>query len=109
EEIRPVFDAESITVHDSPFRPATFGTTAIGNVKSSLLLGGLLVAVVLFLFLYNVRTAFISITAIPSRCRSRSSRSTTLSTVLNLLVLPTLAYRYARFNSSRGKSRVSPT
>ncbi|MFN7971989.1 MAG: efflux RND transporter permease subunit [Acidobacteriota bacterium] len=64
-EMRPVFAAEGITLYDRLHRPATFIEHAIKNVKRSLLLGGVFVAIVLFLFLLNLRTAFISITAIP--------------------------------------------
>src|SRR6266571_4550247 len=46
-------------------RGATFIETAIRNMKSSLLLGAVLVAIVLFLFLLDLRTALISFTAIP--------------------------------------------
>src|SRR5206468_9421275 len=38
---------------------------ALHNVRNSLLIGGILVIVVLFLFLFNLRTAAISCTAIP--------------------------------------------
>src|SRR5205085_8160777 len=38
---------------------------AMDNVKRALLEGGLLVTVILFLFLWNFRTTFISLTAIP--------------------------------------------
>lgn len=64
-EMKPVFDAENITVRSDLFRPASFIETAMRNVTQSMLVGGILVAVVLFLFLFNVRTAFISLTAIP--------------------------------------------
>jgi len=65
DEMKPAFAAERVTLHPDLFRPASFIETAIHNINSSLLLGGLLVAVVLFLFLFNLRTAFISLTAIP--------------------------------------------
>src|SRR5262249_7169421 len=42
-----------------------FISRAVGNVTHALLLGAVLVAVVLFVFLFNLRTAFISLTAIP--------------------------------------------
>src|SRR6266404_1341558 len=64
-DLRPVLAAEGIRLHPSLFRAASFVETAISNVRSSLLLGGVLVAIVLVLFLYNLRTAFISLTAIP--------------------------------------------
>jgi len=65
DEMAPVLADAKIQLHRSLFRPANFINTSIGNVKNSLLIGGILVAIVLFFFLYNVRTAFISITAIP--------------------------------------------
>ncbi|HEY3242450.1 MAG TPA: efflux RND transporter permease subunit, partial [Phycisphaerae bacterium] len=64
-ELKPALDRAAVTVHPDLFRPANFIATAIGNVRFSLLLGGALVAIVLFIFLFNVRTAFISLTAIP--------------------------------------------
>ena len=65
DDLKPAFEAQRVTLHPDLFRAATFIETAVHDVRSSLLLGGLLVAVVLVLFLYNVRTAFISLTAIP--------------------------------------------
>jgi CzcA family heavy metal efflux pump len=62
--LAPALQAQGIVLH-TLFRPATFVQTAIENVNFSLLLGGALVAVVLALFLFNLRTAFISLTAIP--------------------------------------------
>jgi len=47
------------------FRQATFIETSIGNVKSVLLEAGIVVAVILMLFLMNVRATLISLTAIP--------------------------------------------
>ncbi|MGB9625392.1 MAG: efflux RND transporter permease subunit [Phycisphaerae bacterium] len=64
-EMKGVFDAEGIVMRSDLFRPASFIETAIRNVTHSMLVGGILVAVVLFLFLFNLRTAFISLTAIP--------------------------------------------
>ncbi len=65
EELKPALGAAQIRLHPDLFRPASFIQRAIHNVTTSLLLGGVLVAVVLFLFLFNLRTAFISLTAIP--------------------------------------------
>ena len=64
-ELKPVFEKQGITLYPAMHRPATFIEVALKHIRSSLLLGGLLVAVVLFLFLGNFRTAFISLTAIP--------------------------------------------
>jgi CzcA family heavy metal efflux pump len=64
-DMHPALKQQGITLDSRLFRPADLIDTAIGNVQSALLLGGLLVIVVLFLFLYNFRTAAISCTAIP--------------------------------------------
>lgn len=64
-ELRPLLDAQQVTFHPSLFRPANFIQTALGNVKHALALGGIMVAVVLTLFLWNWRTAFISLVSIP--------------------------------------------
>ena len=47
------------------FRQSRFIDSAIGNVQRSLIEGGLFVAIILILFLANVRTTFISIITIP--------------------------------------------
>jgi CzcA family heavy metal efflux pump len=65
EELRPALQAGGITIHSDLFRPADFINAATGNVRDSLILGGVLVIVVLFLFLFDLRTAAISCTAIP--------------------------------------------
>ena len=65
EEMKPVLEKEGIQLYPRLQRAATFIEKALSNMKSSLLLGGILVAVVLFLLLGNLRTALISLTAIP--------------------------------------------
>ena len=47
------------------FRQSRFIESAIGNVQRSLIEGGFFVAIILILFLANVRTTFISIITIP--------------------------------------------
>ncbi len=64
-ELRPTLRAEGIVLYPNLFRPASFIETAIRNVGSSLFIGAVLVIVVLFLFLFNLRTAAISCIAIP--------------------------------------------
>ncbi|HMF12327.1 MAG TPA: efflux RND transporter permease subunit, partial [Gemmataceae bacterium] len=65
DRLRPALEQEGIEYHPALFRQANFIDHAIGNVTRSLLIGAALVAVVLFIFLFNWRTAFISLTAIP--------------------------------------------
>lgn len=64
-ELRPTLGAQGVRVDADILRPARFIEAATGNVRASLLLGGLLVVVVLTLFLFDLRTAAISCTAIP--------------------------------------------
>ena len=65
EKLRPILERQGITYHARLFRQADFIEHAVGNVAHSLWVGAALVAAVLLLFLFNLRTAFISLTAIP--------------------------------------------
>jgi CzcA family heavy metal efflux pump len=65
ERLRPGLERAGITYHPGLFRQADFIELAVGNVTQALLIGAALVVVVLFVFLFNWRTAFISLTAIP--------------------------------------------
>ncbi|MHB2034892.1 MAG: efflux RND transporter permease subunit, partial [Gemmatimonadaceae bacterium] len=64
-DLGPTLGSQGIELHPDLFRPANFIATAIGNVRSALIVGGVLVIVVLFLFLFDLRVAAISATAIP--------------------------------------------
>ena len=54
-----------VRVSTDIFRQSRFIESAIGNVRKSLVEGGLFVVVVLFLFLANVRTTVISLVTLP--------------------------------------------
>src|SRR6266436_8263584 len=64
-DLRSTLEAQGISVHPEVFRAADFIDVALHNVRDSLLIGAVLVILVLFLFLFNLRTAAISCTAIP--------------------------------------------
>jgi len=64
-DIRPSLTTQAVTLHEGLFRPANFIETAIHNLRTDILIGSVLVVLVLFVFLFNVRTAVISATAIP--------------------------------------------
>jgi CzcA family heavy metal efflux pump len=63
EEMRP--GLPGIEIDHTIFRPATFIELSIENLTRALLLGCLLVVLVLALFLFEWRTALISVVAIP--------------------------------------------
>src|SRR5215216_4270601 len=54
-----------VTIDTKAFQQADFINRAVGNVRTSIVEGGIMVTIVLFLFLWNFRTTFISLTAIP--------------------------------------------
>jgi len=89
--IQPAFAAHKIRLHPALFRPANFIHTSVRNVSVSLLLGGLLVCAVLFGFLLNARTAFISLTAIPLSLLAAVIVLDRLGQSLNTLTLGGLA------------------
>jgi len=65
KDFEPSLKAEGVTLYPALFRSANFIETAVGHLRAALLAGALLVIGVLFLFLFNVRTALISALAIP--------------------------------------------
>ncbi|MBI3513040.1 MAG: efflux RND transporter permease subunit, partial [Proteobacteria bacterium] len=65
DELRPSLAQQGAVLHERLFRPADFITLATENLRSSLIIGAVLVVVVLFLFLFELRTAAICCTAIP--------------------------------------------
>jgi CzcA family heavy metal efflux pump len=54
-----------ISMNTKVFRQATFIENSIDNLKEALLEGGVIVIIILFVFLFNFRTSFISFLAIP--------------------------------------------
>jgi CzcA family heavy metal efflux pump len=54
-----------IAVDSAIFRPATFIEAALGNLTNALIVGSILVFFILVMFLYDWRTALISLVAIP--------------------------------------------
>jgi CzcA family heavy metal efflux pump len=91
DKLRPSLESEGIAIHQDLFRQADFIQSAVGNVTQSLIVGAVLVAVVLFLLLFNVRTAFISLTAIPLSLLSAVLVLWAFGVSLNTLTLGGLA------------------
>jgi CzcA family heavy metal efflux pump len=63
--LAPAIQAAGLTLHPDLFRPSAFIDLAIHNITVALLVGAVLVALVLLLFLFDLRAAAISLSAIP--------------------------------------------
>ena len=61
----PAIQGERMVLHANLFRPANFIDVALRNITHSLLIGGVLVALVLLAFLADRGAAAVSLTAIP--------------------------------------------
>ncbi|MEO8418144.1 MAG: efflux RND transporter permease subunit [Methylophilaceae bacterium] len=90
-ELRPTLETEKVSLHTGLFRPANFIETAIDGVRTDILIGSILVITVLFLFLFNARTAFISATAIPLSLLSAIVVLNHFGIGLNIMILGGLA------------------
>lgn len=65
EEFNPIFRKQDIRFYSHLFRPADYIEKSLTNLSGHLLIGGFFVLLILFAFLFNVRTACISAMAIP--------------------------------------------
>jgi CzcA family heavy metal efflux pump len=90
-DLEPTLAAEHVKLYPRLFRPANFIETAIDGVQTDILIGSILVVTVLFLFLFNVRTAFISATAIPLSLLTAIIVLQSFGIGLNIMVLGGLA------------------
>ncbi len=91
EGLRPALQAQNIELRGDLFRPANFIATATRNIRSSLIIGAALVIVVIFLFLFNLRTAVISCTAIPLSLLAAVIVMNALGYTLNTMTIGGLA------------------
>ena len=85
DELKP--GLTGINVDSKIFRPATFIERAINNLKDSLLIGCGLVVLILVIFLFDWRTALISLIAIPLSLVSAVVLLTAFGLTLNTMVI----------------------
>jgi len=85
DELRP--GLQGIEIDTEIFRPATFIESALENLTRALLLGSLLVVLVLILFLFEWRTALISMIAIPMSLMAAAIVLHLRGTTINTMVL----------------------
>jgi CzcA family heavy metal efflux pump len=90
-ELNPALQRQGILLRTDLFRPANFINTAVHNVRNSLLLGAAFVIAILFLFLFDLRTAAISCTAIPLSLLAAVTVMVHMGYSLNTLTLAGLA------------------
>ncbi|MGL4553297.1 MAG: efflux RND transporter permease subunit, partial [Gemmataceae bacterium] len=76
-----------VKVDPTIFRPATFIERALENLSRALLIGCGLVVVILVAFLFDLRTAFISLTAIPLSLVAAVLVLTWWGTTVNTMIL----------------------
>jgi len=91
QELNPALQHEGIAMQPDLFRPVNFINTSIRNIRNSLLVGAALVIVVLFLFLFDLRTAAISCTAIPLSLLAAITIMDKMGFALNTMTLGGLA------------------
>lgn len=84
-ELKP--GLQDLDIDSTIFRPATFIERAIQNLQHALLLGALMVALILMVFLRNKRAAFISICAIPLSLISAVLVLTAFNISMNTMVI----------------------
>jgi len=91
KELEPMLAAQGIILHPDLFRPADFIQRAIHNVRTTLIIGAILVVAILFLFLFNLRTAIVSCSAIPLSLLGAITILERLGYSLNMMTLGGLA------------------
>mgnify|MGYP006277367189 CR=1 FL=1 len=90
-ELTPVFSHKHINFYPHLFRPADYIERSVASLASHLVLGAAIVVVILYVFLYNWRTAFISALAIPMSLIGAVLVLLTTGQQLNIMVLGGLA------------------
>ncbi len=90
-ELNPALQRQGIAMRTDLFRPAKFIDIAVHNVRNSLLLGAAFVIVILFLFLFDLRVAAISCSAIPLSLLMAVTVMDRMGFTLNTLTLGGLA------------------
>ncbi len=90
-DLREIFQSDDITLYPDLFRPANYIDASLTSITGHLLVGAVLVIAVLFIFLFNVRSAFISAIAIPLSLLSAAAILVNLGINLNIMILGGLA------------------
>jgi CzcA family heavy metal efflux pump len=91
DAFQPIFKQQAVSFYSHLFRPADYIEKSLNNLSWHLLLGGVFVLVVLYAFLFNLRSAFIAATAIPVSLLTAAIVLLECGVNLNIMVLGGLA------------------
>ncbi len=86
-----ILTKQGIKLYSDLFRPANYIENSIKSIFGHLLVGGFFVVIIIFLFLFNVRTAFISVVAIPLSLMSAIIVLIEAGINLNIMIIGGLA------------------
>ena len=91
DSIEPILKKESIELIPDLFKPANFIDASIKRLRFDIIIGAIMVITILYLFLFNLKTAFISAVAIPISLLSAICVMSFYGLGLNVMVLSGLA------------------
>jgi CzcA family heavy metal efflux pump len=89
--LKPSLDATGVTLYPRMHRPANFVENALRGVRNDVFIGAALIAVVLFLFLRDVRSVLVSFASIPLALLSTVIVIDALGWTINTMTLGGLA------------------
>ena len=91
DDLAPALASVGVFVHRDLFRPALYVERSVGNISSHLAIGGGLVVLVLLVFLFDVRAAVITASAIPVSLIAAALGMLETGTTFNIMVIGDLA------------------
>jgi len=91
QSLSPLLKSESIKLIPDLFKPANFIDASINGLKKDIVIGAIMVISILYLFLFNLKTACISAIAIPLSLLSAISVMSHFNIGLNVMVISGLA------------------
>ncbi len=90
-ELKPSLDAQGVTMNAGLHRPANFIQTALGGIAEDLLIGAVLIGIVLFAFMRDLRTVLVSFVSIPLSLLTAIIVMNALGWTINTMTLGGLA------------------
>lgn len=89
--LKPALASRGITLYANLHRPANFIETALGGITDDLVVGAVLIAIILFLFMGNLKTVLISFVSIPLSLMTAVMVMNALNMSINTMTLGGLA------------------